>query len=121
MPELRLISSNVSGRAFLRGTSEAKGGIVVLMEGGRSVSLAPLGWALSRLEAGREAVILRGRYIVARRLLALPIIVRASGPGLLFEHVFERRAKDLGIDIVGTRPRNPAPLLLRPVLRFLAA
>jgi len=53
IPELRLISSNVSGRAFLRGTSEAKGSIVVLMEGGRSVSLAPLGWALSRLEAGR--------------------------------------------------------------------
>jgi Glycosyl transferase family 2 len=121
IPELRLVSSNVSGRAFLRGTSEAKGSIVVLMEGGRTVSLAPLGWALSRLEAGREAVILRGRYIVARRLLALPIIVRASGPGLLFEHVFERRGKDLGIDIVGTRPRNPAPLLLRPVLRFLAA
>jgi hypothetical protein len=66
-------------------------------------------------------VILRGRYIVARRLLTLPIIVRASGPGLLFEHVFERRAQDLGIDVVGTRAKNPPPLFLRPVLRFLAA
>jgi hypothetical protein len=121
IPELRVVGSNLGGRAFLRGTSEARGSIVVLIEAGRSVSLAPLGWALSRLEAGREAVILRGRYIVARRLLTLPVIVRASGPGLLFEHVFERRARDLGIDVVGTRPRNPAPLLLRPVLRFLAA
>jgi Glycosyl transferase family 2 len=121
VPELRVVSSNVGGRAFLRGTSEARGAVVVLLEAVRSVSLAPLGWALSRLEAGREAVILRGRYIVARRLLALPIIVRASGPGLLFEHRFERRARDLGIDIVGTRPRNPAPFLLGPVLRFLAA
>jgi hypothetical protein len=121
IPELRVVGSNLGGRAFLRGTSEARGSIVVLMEAGRSVSLAPLGWALSRLEAGREAVILRGRYIVARRLLTLPVIVRASGPGLLFEHLFERRARDLGIDVVGTRPRSPAPLLLRPVLRFLAA
>jgi hypothetical protein len=121
VPELRLLSSNVAGRAFLRGASEARGNALILLEAHRPVSLAPLGWALSRLEAGREAVILRGRYIVARRLLALPIIVRASGPGLLFEHVFERRAQDLGIDVVGSRPKRPAPLLLRPVLRFLAA
>jgi hypothetical protein len=102
--ELRVITSNLGGRAFLRGTSESRGAVVVLLEAGRTVSWAPLGWALSRLEAGREAV-----------------IVRASGPGLLFEHLFERRARDLGIDIVGTRPRSAAPLLLRPVLRFLAA
>jgi hypothetical protein len=121
IPELRLLPRNASGRAFLRGTAEARGSIVVLLEAGRSVSFAPLGWALSRLAAGREVVILRGRYIVARRLLALPVIVRASGPGLLFEHVFERRAQELGVDVVGTRPRRPTPLLLRPVLRFLAA
>jgi hypothetical protein len=121
VPELRVLPRNVAGRAFLRGTSEARAGVVVLLEAGRSVSLAPLGWALSRLAAGREAVILRGRYIVARRLLALPVIVRASGPGLLFEHVFERRAQELGIDVVGSRARRPMPFLLRPVLRFLAA
>ena len=44
-----------------------------------------------------------------------------AGPGVLFEAVFERRAQELGIDIVGSRPRRPVPLLLRPVLRFLAA
>jgi hypothetical protein len=121
VPELRLLGSNVAGRAFLRGASEARGHALILLEANKPISLGPLGWALSRLEAGREAVILRGRYIVARRLLALPIIVRASGPGLLFEHVFERRAQDLGIDVVGSRPKPPAPLLLRPVLRFLAA
>jgi hypothetical protein len=121
IPELRVLPRNVAGRAFLRGTSEARGAVVVLLEAGRGASFAPLGWALSRLAAGREAVILRGRYIVARRLLALPVIVRASGPGLLFEHVFERRAQELGIDVVGSRPKRPMPLLLRPVLRFLAA
>jgi hypothetical protein len=121
VPELRVVSSNAAGRAFLRGAADARGSVLLLLEASKAVSLAPLGWALSRLEAGREAVILRGRYIVARRLLALPIIVRASSPGIFFEHVFERRAQELGIDVVGTRPRNPAPFLLRPVLRFLAA
>jgi len=121
VPELRVLSRNVAGRAFLRGTSEARGAVVVLLEANRKVSFAPLGWALSRLGAGREAVILRGRYIVARRLMALPVIVRASGPGLLFEPIFERRAQELGIDVVGSRPKRPTPLLLRPVLRFLAA
>ena len=93
----------------------------MLLDAGRPASWAPLGWALSRIAAGRDAVVLRGRYVVARRLAALPVIVRASGPGLLFEAVFERRAQELGIDVVGSRPRRPMPLLLRPVLRFLAA
>jgi Glycosyl transferase family 2 len=121
VPELRVLARNAAGRAFLRGTSEARGAVVVLLSASRAASLAPLGWALSRLAAGREAVILRGRYIVARRLMTLPVIVRASGPGMFFESLFERRAQDLGIDVVGSRPKSPTPLLLRPVLRFLAA
>ena len=121
MPELRVFSRDSGGRPFLRGASEARGAVLVLLETGKPVSLAPLGWALSRLACGRDAVVLRGRYVVARRLAALPVIVRASRPGLLFEAVFERRAQELGIDVVGSRPRRPTPLLLRPVLRFLAA
>jgi hypothetical protein len=121
MPELHVLSRESGGRPFLRGSSEARGDVIVLLDAGRPASLAPLGWALSRIAAGRDAVVLRGRYVVARRLAALPVIVRASGPGLLFEAVFERRAQELGIDVVGTRPRRPMPLLLRPVLRFLAA
>jgi hypothetical protein len=121
IPELRVLGRESAGRPFLRGSSEARGDLVVLLEAGKTVSLAPLGWAFSRLGAGRDAVVLRGRYVVARRLAALPVIVRASSPGLLFEAVFERRAQELGIVVVGSRPRRPTPLLLRPVLRFLAA
>jgi hypothetical protein len=120
-PWLRLARANVAGRAYLRGAGEARGSILLLIEGAKHPSLAPLGWALSRLAAGREAVILRGRYIVARRLLALPIIVRATGPSLLFERIFERRAQDLGIDVVGSRPvvQTGPGRLLAPFLRFL--
>jgi hypothetical protein len=121
MPEVEVLARDVAGRAFLRGTSEARGDVVVLLDAGKPVSLAPLAWALSRIGSGRDAVVLRGRYIVARRLAVLPVVVRAGGPGVLFEAVFERRAQELGIDIVGSRPRRPVPLLLRPVLRFLAA
>jgi glycosyltransferase involved in cell wall biosynthesis len=121
IPELQVLGRDVRGRAFLRGTSEARADVVVLLDAGKSTSLAPLAWALSRIGSGRDAVVLRGRYIVARRLAALPVIVRAAGPGVLFEAVFERRAQELGIDIVGSRARRPVPLLLRPVLRFLAA
>lgn len=123
MPRLRILRANVAGRAFLRGASEARGSTVVLCEGARPLFLGALGWALERLDRGREAVILRGRYIVARRLLTLPIIVRATGPGLLFERVFEQRAQDLGIDVVGSRPAPTGSMsrLLGPVLRFLAA
>jgi hypothetical protein len=121
IPELRVLGRDAGGRAFLRGSSEARGDVVVLLDAGKPAPLAPLAWALSRIRGGRDAVVLRGRYVVARRLKALPIIVRASGPGLLFEPVFERRAQELGVDIVGSRPRRPMPLLLRPVLRFLAA
>ena len=121
MPELRVLARDAGGRPFLRGASEARGGVLVLVEAGKQISLAPLGWALSRLATGRDAVVLRGRYVVARRVAALPVIVRASRPGLFFEAVFERRAQELGIDVVGSRPRRPTPLLLRPVLRFLAA
>jgi len=121
IPEIEVIARDSSGRAFLRGTSEARGDVVVLLDASKPASLAPLGWALSRIAAGRDAVVLRGRYIVARRLAVLPVILRAAGPGVLFEAVFESRAQELGIDIVGSRPRRPVPLLLRPVLRFLAA
>jgi cellulose synthase/poly-beta-1,6-N-acetylglucosamine synthase-like glycosyltransferase len=121
MPEIEVLARDAAGRAFLRGTSEARGDVVVLIDASKPTSLAPLAWALSRIGAGRDAVVLRGRYVVARRLAVLPVIVRASGPGVLFEAVFERRAQELGIDFVGSRPRRPVPLLLRPVLRFLAA
>jgi hypothetical protein len=123
MPELRILRAPVPGRAFLRGTSEARGDLVLLCEASKPLFLAPLGWALKRLDAGREVVVLRGHYIVARRLLSLPVIVRATGPGLLFERVFEQRARDLGIDVVGSRPADTGGVarLLAPVLRFLAA
>jgi len=122
VPELRVIRANAAGRAFMRGAAEAGGSVLILMDAARSVSLAPLGWALSRLAAGRDAVMFRGRYVVARTRPVVPVLARAAGPGLLFERIFERRAHALQLDVVGSRsvPSGPTARWLAPVLRFLA-
>ena len=123
LPELRVARADAGGRAFLRGAEQAAGTLLILIEAGRRTTVAPIGWALSRLAAGRDAVILRDRYVVARLRPVLPVLARASGPGLLFESLFERRAQALGLDVVGSRavPKGATSLLLAPVLRFLAA
>jgi hypothetical protein len=123
VPELRVIQTSAAGRAFLQGATQANGTLLIMLDASRSLSLAPLGWALSRIAAGRDAVILRDRYVVARLRPVLPVLARASGPGLLFERVFERRAQALGIDVVGSRraQKGATAFLLAPVLRFLAA
>jgi hypothetical protein len=119
IPELRLMPGDVGSRAFLRGTAEARGTEVVLMDGARlGVSLSPLGWALSRLSLGKEAVVVRGRWIAARRLPALPAIARSRGRWEAFERSFERQAQQLALEVVGTA-RRPTGGLLAPVFRFL--
>jgi len=80
--------------------------------------LAPLSWALARLRRGADAIVFRGRCILARRLVCLPVIIRAAGRGDLFERNFERNASGLQVDIMGTRPRRVG--LFAPVLRLLA-
>lgn len=121
VPELRLLLGDAAGRASVRGTAEARGEVVILADaGGSPLPLAALGWALGRLSAGRHAVIFRGRCVIGRRLPCLPAVVRAAGRGDVFEASFERNARGLAMDVVGTRPRRRAGLF-EPVLRFLAA
>lgn len=121
VPELRLLEKDLTGRAYIRGAAEAWGQTVVLMDGARvPTSLAPLGWTLSRLAAGKEAVVVRGRFVAARRLPALPAIARARGAGDAFERSFEREARDLALEVVGTARKQPTGLFA-PVWRLLAA
>ncbi len=121
VPELRVLEKDLTGRALIRGSAEALGQTVVLMDGDRiPTSLAALGWTLSRLAAGKEAVVVRGRFIAARRLPALPAIARARGRADAFERSFEREAQELALEVVGTA-RKPAAGLFAPFWRLLAA
>lgn len=125
LPELRVVRTSAAGRAFQRGALEANGGILILVADASRLPLAPLGWALSKIAAGRDAVLLRGRYVVGRTAATARLVARAPGPGSAFERLFERLAArpqpGFWLDVVGSRP--PAPTgtsrLLDPLLRFL--
>jgi hypothetical protein len=127
VPELRLVCRDALGRAFLRGAAEARGQTVVLASVSATAGASTwsiLGWALGRVESGKDAVVLRGRFTVARRLPCLPAIARAKGPTPSFERRFEREISALAVDVVGTRRpvvklSNIADLLLTP-LRLLS-
>lgn len=123
IPELQILTRDSSGRTFVRGATEARGSIVILIEARRfdaAGSLASLGWALDCLAIGREAIVVRGSFIAARKLPALPAIVRAGGPSPLHERLFERAAAKLGLQVAGSLPKH-SPGVLGAVLRFLAA
>jgi len=102
VPELRLCAGDVSGRPFIRGAAEAHGEAIALLQaGGAGLPLAPLSWALARLRRGADAIVFRGRCILARRLVCLPVIIRAAGRGELFERNFERNARPVRAEIAG--------------------
>src|SRR3954471_2532135 len=101
IPELRLCVGDAAGKAFVRGTAEAHGEMVALVEAGRgSMPLAALSWAMSRLTKTDDAVVFRNRCIVGKRMACLPAIVRSNGRGDLFERSFERNARGLHVDVI---------------------
>lgn len=122
IPELRLVGGDARGRAFLRGAGEARGEFVALAEAGAPFPVGMLGWALRQLDLGKDAVVFRGRGIVARRMPCLAAIVGSRGRGDGFHRTFEQQAamgtRRLALELVGTRGRVG---LLQPVLRFLTA
>lgn len=120
LPALKVICRDAGGRSLVRAATEASAPVVVALHAlGTTLPTpwAPLGWALSRIEAGQEAVVVRSRYVVARRLPCLPAFAQARGRGDLFERAFERHARDLRLDVVGSR-RATTPTVLDPVRRL---
>jgi hypothetical protein len=109
LPELTLLGCARSGRAFRRATAHAHGEAVLLWEAdrGHPIPHAVLGFALSRLTR-RAAVVVRGRFVLADRMRALPVLLDTTGRGDDYEARFERMALRRGLDleIVGQRPRR---------------
>jgi hypothetical protein len=123
VPELSILGIARGGRAFRRATAHAQGDAVLLWEAdrGRPVPHAVLGWALGRLSR-RDAVVVRGRFLLARRMRCLPVLLDTVGRADEYEARFERRAGTLGleVEIVGRRPARRLGLLA-PVLRVLSS
>lgn len=122
IPELTLLGAARPGRAFRKAIVHATGERVLLWESDRGapVPLALLGSTLGRLDR-KAAVVVRGRFIVAHRLRALPVLLAVTGRGDDYEIRFEREANalDLDLELVGQRARRRG--LLGPVLRILSA
>ncbi len=123
IPELSVLGLARSGRAFRRAVAHARGDAMLLWEADRGVAFphAVLGWALSRL-AKKAGVVVRGRFVLANRVSALPILLATSGRWDDYEARFERQAADMGLEleIVGQRPRRRSRWLWAPVLRILS-
>lgn len=123
VPELAITGRARPGQAFRRAVAQAAGTTVLLWEADRGAPVphGVLGWALSRLDRS-AAVVVRGRFLLAHRLRALPLLLEVTGRGDAYEARFERQAASLGlaVELVGQRARRRTRDLLAPLLRILS-
>ncbi|HJZ86651.1 MAG TPA: hypothetical protein VKN99_15845 [Polyangia bacterium] len=99
IPELQVLTGADPGTGFACGVAAARGRALLLVDPRREVSLAPVVWALGRIDAGRDAVVLPGRYVVARRLPAWSALAQARGRGDDFERAFARKARAARLNV----------------------
>lgn len=98
------------GYGWHDGCQRARGRIVICADAGTDAPLAALGYALGRLDQGRDVVALGGRYLVFRRTLAwraLPALIGRRDFATV-QRRFVRRARALGLGCAVTkRPSRP--------------
>jgi glycosyltransferase involved in cell wall biosynthesis len=123
MPELAVLGFVRGGRAFRRAIAQATGQVVLLWEadGRTPFPSALFDWALAQLTR-RTAVVVRGRFVLARRLSALPILLELAGRWDDYDARFERLAarNRMDMEIAGPRRRHRGRRLIAPVLRILS-
>jgi glycosyltransferase involved in cell wall biosynthesis len=123
VPELSVLGLARAGRAFRRAIAQATGRAVLLWEAdGRTIFPSDLfGWALVQL-ARSTAVVVRGRFVLAKRLPALPILLELAGRWGDYDARFERLAarQRMNLEIAGPGRRHRGRRLIAPVLRILS-
>ncbi len=123
VPELSVLGLARGGRAFRRAIAQATGQVVLLWgaDGRTPFPSALFDWALAQLSR-RTAVVVRGRFVLANRLSALPILLELAGRWDDYDARFERLASRQGInlEIAGPRRRHRGRRLIAPVLRMLS-
>ena len=123
IPELSVLGLARGGRAFRRAIAQATGRAVLLWEadGRAALPLALFGWALAQL-ARSTAVVVRGGFVLAKRLPALPILLELAGRWDDYDARFERLAARQGmtLEISGPRRRHRGRRLIAPMLRILS-
>jgi glycosyltransferase involved in cell wall biosynthesis len=123
VPELSVLGLARGGRAFRRAIAQATGRVVLLWEadGRATFPSALFGWAFAQL-ARKAAVVVRGRFVLAERLAALPVLLALGGRWGDYDARFERLAsrQRMDLEIAGLRRRHRGRRLLAPVLRILS-
>ena len=121
-PQLQAWGGSGAGRAFRRGSTHARGEWILLWDASatRGFPVSILGFALAEL-ARKDAFIIRGRLIAARRQAALPVLLSLVGKGDSYEYAFERRilAAGLRLGVRGPARRRSSSLLMRAVRGLL--
>jgi hypothetical protein len=108
LPQLTVMSGAGPDEGVARGAVRACGRTLLVVDPRRDVALGALAWALGRIAAGRDAVVLEGRYLVARRLTTFSLLSQLRGRGSDLERAFLRRAPAarLSVELPPRRPRG---------------
>jgi len=115
------------GQGIVRGVAKARGKSLIILDARCQSPLSALGFALMRLEAGRDGVAVGGRYLVLDRKKALATasaLVHHRDPAALHERYLRRaRAAGLRVDLAagGQPPAGPLVRLRDAILAPLAA
>lgn len=108
VPELRILHCD-PGRGVRQACEQARGRVVVVYDVAVEAAPNALGWALDRLRAGRDLVVVPGRYFVFRRARAFRAFDALVEPRhVLIERRFLRRARalELACDVTHVRHRK---------------
>lgn len=106
--ELRVLHCDL-GRGVRQACEQARGRAVVVYDVAVEAAPNALGWALDRLRAGRDLVVVPGRYFVFRRARAFRAFDALDQPRhATVERRFLRRARalDLACDVTHVRHRR---------------
>ncbi len=106
-PELTLHHAG-PGLGFVAGAERARGRTVIVCDVRADAPLAAVGWGLSRLDRGLDAVAIGGRLLFFRRARALRALDSLAGRRDFrdLERRFIRRARALGLPVSVTHPKR---------------
>jgi hypothetical protein len=110
IPEIKLVEA-APRRGFAAGARLARGRVLWLLDVARGdAPLAPVGWAVRRLEEdAADVVVVEGRYVLCRRTRVWRAIQHLRGRAAVFERRLVRRARSHRLRVESPPRATAAP------------